>query len=78
MQFSKDGPMGGSGGGILQWTKMEIAMTFNTGLMHRAWATSEGNAGVGVLKGEEKQFPLNNKKDQSRIIVLTGIIVLIS
>lgn len=52
-------PMGGSGGGIIAVDKNgEIAMTFNTGLMHRAWATSEGNAGVGVLKGEEKAISI--------------------
>ena len=57
--FKKIDPMGGSGGGIIAVDKDgNIAMTFNTGLMHRAWATSNGDAGVGVLKGEEKSISL--------------------
>jgi len=30
--------------------------------MHRAWAKSTGEYGVGVLKGEEKGFRSNNEK----------------
>ncbi|MEZ7873582.1 MAG: isoaspartyl peptidase/L-asparaginase [Bacteroidales bacterium] len=57
--FNKIGPMGGSGGGIIAVDKSgNIVMTFNTGLMHRAWATSAGDSGVGVLKGEEKRVIL--------------------
>ena len=52
--------MGVSGGGIIAVDKSgNFVMTFNTGLMHRAWATSEGDSGVGVLKGEEKKVILN-------------------
>ena len=55
--FNKITPMGGSGGGIIAVDKDgNISMTFNTGLMHRAWATSKGDAAVGVLKGENKQI----------------------
>ena len=58
--FNKIDPMGGSGGGIIAIDKSgNFVMTFNTGLMHRAWATSEGDSGVGVLKGEEKKVILN-------------------
>ncbi|MDD2426206.1 MAG: isoaspartyl peptidase/L-asparaginase [Bacteroidales bacterium] len=57
--FKKIDPMGGSGGGVIAVDKNgEITMTFNTGLMHRAWATWRGDAGVGVLKGEEKAITL--------------------
>lgn len=49
--FNKISPMGGSGGGIIAVDKEgNIAMVFNTGLMHRAWAKSSGQRGVGVLK----------------------------
>lgn len=55
--FNKIDPMGGSGGGIIAVDKNgNISMAFNTGLMHRAWAKSTGEYGVGVLKGEEKVF----------------------
>ena len=55
--FNKINPMGGSGGGIIAVDKNgNISMVFNTGLMHRAWAKSTGEYGVGVLKGEEKVF----------------------
>ena len=55
--FNKIDPMGGSGGGIIGVDKNgNISMVFNTGLMHRAWAKSTGEYGVGVLKGEEKVF----------------------
>jgi beta-aspartyl-peptidase (threonine type) len=55
--FNKIDPMGGSGGGIIAVDKNgNISMVFNTGLMHRAWAKSTGEYGVGVLKGEEKVF----------------------
>lgn len=57
--FKKIDPMGGSGGGIIAVDKNgNISMTFNTGLMHRAWATSEGTAGVGVLKGEDRSISI--------------------
>lgn len=53
--FNKIDPMGGSGGGIIAVDKDgNISMVFNTGLMHRAWAKSTGEYGVGILKGEEK------------------------
>jgi isoaspartyl peptidase/L-asparaginase-like protein (Ntn-hydrolase superfamily) len=49
--------MGGSGGGIIAVDKNgNISFVFNTGLMHRAWSKSNGEYGVGVLKGEEKSF----------------------
>lgn len=53
--FNKISPMGGSGGGIIAVDSFgSISMVFNTGLMHRAWAKSSGEYGVGILKGEEK------------------------
>ena len=55
--FNKIDPMGGSGGGIIAVDKNgNISFVFNTGLMHRAWSKSNGEYGVGVLKGEEKSF----------------------
>ncbi|MFA6758442.1 MAG: isoaspartyl peptidase/L-asparaginase [Bacteroidales bacterium] len=55
--FKKIDPMGGSGGGIIAVDKEgNISMEFNTDLMHRAWAKSTGEYGVGILKGEEKRF----------------------
>ena len=55
--FNKIDPMGGSGGGIIAVDKKgNISFVFNTGLMHRAWSKSDGEYGVGVLKGEEKSF----------------------
>lgn len=55
--FNKIDPMGGSGGGIIAVDKDgNITFSFNTGLMHRAWSKSDGEYGVGVLKGEEKTF----------------------
>lgn len=55
--FNKIDPMGGSGGGVIAVDKLgNISMVFNTDLMHRAWAKSTGEYGVGVLKGEEKTF----------------------
>jgi len=55
--FNKIDHMGGSGGGIIAVDKNgNISMVFNTGLMHRAWAKSTGEYGVGVLKGDEKVF----------------------
>lgn len=61
--FEKIDPMGGSGGGIIAVDKDgNISMQFNTGLMHRAWAKSSGEYGVGVLKGEEKTFKTNMNK----------------
>ena len=44
-------PMGGSGGGIIAVdARGNISLVFNTKLMHRAWATSSGKQGVGVLE----------------------------
>lgn len=58
--FKKIDPMGGSGGGIIAVDKNgEISMVFNTGMMHRAWASSNGEYGVGVLKNEERRFKQN-------------------
>ena len=55
--FNKIDPMGGSGGGIIAVDRDgNISMVFNTGLMHRAWAKSSGEYGVGILKGEEIVF----------------------
>ncbi len=55
--FNKIDPMGGSGGGIIAVDKAgNISFVFNTGLMHRAWSKSNGEYGVGVLKGEQKIF----------------------
>ncbi|MFA6770274.1 MAG: isoaspartyl peptidase/L-asparaginase [Bacteroidales bacterium] len=55
--FNKITPMGGFGGGIIAVDKTgNISMEFNTDMMHRAWAKSTGEYGVGVLKGEEKTF----------------------
>ena len=55
--FNKIDPMGWSGGGIIALDKKgNISFVFNTGLMHRAWSKSDGEYGVGVLKGEEKSF----------------------
>lgn len=55
--FNKIDPMGGSGGGVIAVDKLgNISMVFNTGLMHRAWAKSTGEYGVGILKGQEKTF----------------------
>ncbi len=54
--FNKISPMGG-GGGIIAVDKLgNISMVFNTDLMHRAWAKSNGEYGVGVAKGEEKRY----------------------
>lgn len=55
--FNKIDPMGGGGGGIIAVDKAgNISMVFNTELMHRAWAKSDGECGVGLAKGEEKTF----------------------
>lgn len=55
--FKKIEPMDGSGGGVIAVDKEgNISMEFNTDLMHRAWAKSTGEYGVGILKGEEKRF----------------------
>lgn len=49
--FNKISPMGGSGGGIIAVDKNgNISLVFNTSLMHRAWAKSDGEQGVGVMK----------------------------
>lgn len=39
-----------------------ISMVFNTDLMHRAWAKSDGEYGVGLAKDEEKVFNRNSDK----------------
>ncbi len=58
--FNKIDPMGGGGGGIIAVDKAgNISMVFNTELMHRAWAKSDGEYGVGLAKGEEKTFNRN-------------------
>ena len=55
--FNKIDPMGGSGGGIIAVDKNgNISMVFNTGLMNRAWAKSNGEYGVGILKEDQKVF----------------------
>ena len=59
--FNKISPMGGGGGGIIAVDKAgNISMVFNTDLMHRAWAKSDGEYGVGLAKGEEKTFNKNS------------------
>ena len=59
--FNKIDPMGGGGGGIIAVDKLgNISMVFNTDLMHRAWAKSDGEYGVGLAKGEEKTFNKNS------------------
>ena len=58
--FNKISPMGGGGGGIIAVDKQgNISMVFNTDLMHRAWAKSDGEYGVGLAKGEQKTFNRN-------------------
>lgn len=53
--FNKITPMGGSGGGVICVDKRgNIAMVFNTGMMHRSWATSNGEVGVAILKEDNK------------------------
>ena len=55
--YNKISPMGGSGGGIIAVDKNgNVSMVFNTELMHRAWAKSNGEHGVGILKADEKNF----------------------
>ncbi len=47
--FDKIGPMGGSGGGVIGVDKNgNVAMVFNTEMMHRAWAKSSGEEGTAV------------------------------
>ena len=49
--FNKISPMGGSGGGVIAVDKNgNISLVFNTSLMHRAWAKSNGEQGADVLK----------------------------
>ncbi|MHC1778611.1 MAG: isoaspartyl peptidase/L-asparaginase family protein [Bacteroidales bacterium] len=53
--FNKISPMGGSGGGVICVDKNgNIAMVFNTGMMHRSWASSNGVVGVAILKEDNK------------------------
>lgn len=53
--FNKITPMGGSGGGVICVDKNgNIAMVFNTGMMHRSWASSNGEVGVAILKEDSK------------------------
>lgn len=55
--FKKISPMGGSGGGIIAVDKNgNISIVFNTGTMNRAWSKSDGSCGVGVLKGDDRNF----------------------
>ena len=59
--FNKIDPMGGSGGGIIAVDKAgNISMVFNTEMMHRAWAKSNGEYGVGLAKGDEKTLNRNS------------------
>ena len=61
--FNKIDPMGGGGGGIIAVDGAgNISMVFNTDLMHRAWAKSDGEYGVGLAKDEEKVFNRNSDK----------------
>ncbi len=54
--FNKITPMGGSGGGVICVDKKgNIAMVFNTGMMHRSWAKSNGERGVGILRDDSKK-----------------------
>ncbi len=49
--FNKISPMCGSGGGIIAVDKNgNISLVFNTSLMYRAWAKSNGEQGAAVLK----------------------------
>ena len=49
--WNKIDRMEGSGGGIICVDKQgNIALVFNTEMMHRAWASSNGAWGVGVVK----------------------------
>ncbi len=55
--WNKIDKMKGSGGGVICVDKGgNTVMEFNTGLMHRGWAKSDGEWGVGVLAGEDKVF----------------------
>ncbi len=48
---------GSSGGGVICVDKDgNISMEYNTGMMHRAWAKSNGEWGVGVLKNGDKNY----------------------
>ncbi len=49
--FNKIDKMKGSGGGVIAVDKTgNIAMEFNTSLMHRAWSNSDGERGVEIYK----------------------------
>ena len=49
--WNKIDKMEGSGGGIICVDKKgNVALVFNTGMMHRAWAQASGEWGVAVLK----------------------------
>ncbi len=53
--FNKVGPMGGSGGGIIAVDgKGNISMVFNTDIMYRAWAKSNGEQGAGIIESPVK------------------------
>ncbi|MEG0517647.1 MAG: isoaspartyl peptidase/L-asparaginase [Bacteroidales bacterium] len=55
--WNKIDSMEGSGGGVICVDKDgNVVMEFNTGLMHRAWAKSDGEWGIGILAGEDKVF----------------------
>ena len=50
---------GSSGGGVICVDKDgNISMEYNTGMMHRAWAKSNGEWGVGVLKNGDKNYAI--------------------
>ncbi|MEF9986322.1 MAG: isoaspartyl peptidase/L-asparaginase [Bacteroidales bacterium] len=65
--WNKIDKMEGSGGGVICVDKDgNVVMEFDTGLMHRAWATSNGEWGVGVLAGEEKIFGSDNFNNKAK------------
>ena len=60
--FNKISPMGGGGGGIIAVDKQgNISMVFNTDLMHRAWAKSDGGYGVGLAKAKRRHSTETNR-----------------
>ena len=63
--WNKIDKMEGSGGGVICVDKYgNVALVFDTGLMHRAWAKSTGEWGVGVLAGEDKVY--DDKKESDK------------